>query len=414
MAIRATRVLAEALGTTTGQIRATRVLAEAIGEPAEPEARLVRFMCHVIRKRFAPIDRTVTHSVILTHGVAAVPIDVSVTHTVELSHIAAPWINELLTQTVVLSHVAEAIVPRIEHTVVLTHGVVDGLGRDVEASHMVVLTGEAKSQFTSAAVTHTVVLTGEAHENTLFPSVEQTVVLSQQLDMFIFNPNGTDETVTHTVILTHKLVAEVHNEDATHTILLTATAEADLVRDVTHTVILSHTADRRMIRPTDVTHTVVLTQSILIESDSIDTCLYDPQVGTGSSIIPRLPPNLNKRTSMTLTSSTSSITLRAPEFGDREQVAPDRVVRETQGGQLEVSADVDWNVSTKVLISIIDIAEEQTQEYLTFIQNSAGEEITVEDWFAVERKAIMLSTGEAVTRTASDSNDITIELLVTQ
>jgi len=75
-----------------------------------------------------------------------------------------------------------------------------------------------------------------------------------------------------------------------------------------------------------------------------------------------------------------SVTLRAPNFGNKDRLSFNRVLRETRGGTLIVFADPMWpRIQTQVL-NFSGLRSDQARQLLTFLEAHLGEEVGVYDW----------------------------------
>jgi hypothetical protein len=78
--------------------------------------------------------------------------------------------------------------------------------------------------------------------------------------------------------------------------------------------------------------------------------------------------------------TTDSVTLRAPNFGNKDRLGFNRVLRETRGGTLIVFADPIWPKIQTLVLNFSGLTSDQTQQLLAFLDAHLGEEVGVYDW----------------------------------
>lgn len=77
---------------------------------------------------------------------------------------------------------------------------------------------------------------------------------------------------------------------------------------------------------------------------------------------------------------TDSVTLRAPNFGNKDRLGFNRVLRETRGGTLIVFADPMWPKIQTLVLNFSGLSGDQAQQLLAFLDAHLGEEVGVYDW----------------------------------
>ena len=77
---------------------------------------------------------------------------------------------------------------------------------------------------------------------------------------------------------------------------------------------------------------------------------------------------------------TDSVTLRAPNLGNKDRLSFNRIVRETRGGTLIVFADPIWPKLETLVLSFSGLSSTQSQQLLAFLETHLGEEIGLLDW----------------------------------
>lgn len=120
--------------------------------------------------------------------------------------------------------------------------------------------------------------------------------------------------------------------------------------------------------------------------------LYQYRPFVGSTVTGSTPPPLTLSGPMTgITApfqlvypasgvATDSVTLRAPEFGNKDRLSFNRVLRETRGGTLVVFADPMWPKIQTLVLNFVGLRQNEAQDLLTFFDDYLGLEIGLIDW----------------------------------
>ncbi|MDD5708292.1 MAG: hypothetical protein PHR35_20430 [Kiritimatiellae bacterium] len=118
---------------------------------------------------------------------------------------------------------------------------------------------------------------------------------------------------------------------------------------------------------------------------------YYPFVGFGSPTEPDAPPTALVGPMDGITAPfqlvypatgevTDSVTLRAPNLGNVDRLAFNRVHRETRGGTLVVFADPIWPKTQTLVLSFSGMTRSEAQDFLEFMADHFGQEIGLIDW----------------------------------
>ena len=118
---------------------------------------------------------------------------------------------------------------------------------------------------------------------------------------------------------------------------------------------------------------------------------YHPFVGDGAPGAPTPPPLEleGPRPGVTVPfqlvypasgTVTDSVTLRAPNFGNKDRLGFNRILRETRGGTLVVFADPMWPKIQTLVVNFSGLTSDQAQQLLAFLETHLGEEVGVYDW----------------------------------
>ncbi len=160
-----------------------------------------------------------------------------------------------------------------------------------------------------------------------------------------------------------------------------------------------------------------------ISANSGDDCditqHYSPLSGGGASLIPSAPLTLVKHPDVFFffpndqkCSPTESLTLRTPNFGDRDRNQLNRINRESRGGSLTIFRDPKWPTQKSLVMDFSAIKDSEVDALLLFLENTLGQSVGFRDWQGREWTGIIVTPDAAVTRTGTDRNDIALELEV--
>lgn len=141
---------------------------------------------------------------------------------------------------------------------------------------------------------------------------------------------------------------------------------------------------------------------------------YCPQVGSTTSInapappptsLAALTPGVTARFQLCYpaVSPTDILSLRAPEFGNKDRLQFTRIKRESRGGTLKVYARSSWPKQQVQVIQISGLAAAQAQSVLAFMENHLGVEIGIMDWEARYWKGVITTPNEPAVADGRDS-----------
>jgi len=181
---------------------------------------------------------------------------------------------------------------------------------------------------------------------------------------------------------------------AIHTLAITDSAVVVASKVVNDTLTLTDAATFNVFRATLVViDTLVLDQSVAVIGGISSSTLYQyhPFVGVGAVGNPT-PPSAMLSGPMSGIEApfqlvypaegtvTDSVTLRAPELGNKDRLGFNRVIRETRGGTLVVFADPMWPKIQTLALSFIGLRRSEAQDLLDFFDDYLGLEIGMIDW----------------------------------
>jgi len=147
---------------------------------------------------------------------------------------------------------------------------------------------------------------------------------------------------------------------------------------------------------------------------------YHPFVGDGAPGAPTPPPLVLEGPRPGVTAPfqlvypaegtvADSVTLRAPNLGNRDRLSFNRVLRETRGGTLIVFADPMWPKIQTLVFTFSGLSNDQTQQLLAFLDAHLGEEVGVYDWEHRYWKGVITTPSEPVVQDGRDTFSASLE-----
>ena len=106
---------------------------------------------------------------------------------------------------------------------------------------------------------------------------------------------------------------------------------------------------------------------------------------------------------------TDSVTLRAPNLGNKDRLSFNRIVRETRGGTLIVFADPIWPKLETLVLSFSGLSATQSQQLLAFLETHLGEEIGLLDWEGRCWQGVIMTPTNPVVQDTRDCYSVSLE-----
>ena len=209
--------------------------------------------------------------------------------------------------------------------------------------------------------------------------------------------------------------------DAGNWLVLAHTAAADRCKPAGSALELTAEAMAARVGPRGADSALNLRQSAtyyLVSSGILQR--YHPFVGEGASESPAPPPLEleGPRPGVTVPFQlvypasglvTDSVTLRAPNFGNKDRLGFNRVLRETRGGTLIVFADPIWPKIQTLVVNFSGLTSDQAQQLLAFLEAHLGEEVGVYDWEHRYWTGVITTPTEPVVQDGRDSFSASFE-----
>ena len=203
---------------------------------------------------------------------------------------------------------------------------------------------------------------------------------------------------------------------------LTQIVKAGPGETIEHDLNLTHQVICMGIFTIEIEHALGLQQSATIysESDKRFTKQYHPFLGFGATGNPTPPTSILSGTNPTVTAPfqfvwpstgtvTDWVTLRAPEFGNKDKLTFNRVNRETRGGSLVVYANTMWPKTQTLALTFTGLRQTEVQDLLSFLGDHLGLEIGLIDWETRYWKGVITTTTNPVTEDSFDNYTVNLE-----
>ena len=104
-----------------------------------------------------------------------------------------------------------------------------------------------------------------------------------------------------------------------------------------------------------------------------------------------------------------SVTLRAPNLGNKDRLSFNRILRETRGGTLVVFADPIWPKVETLVLTFSGLRTAQARQLLAFLETHLGEEIGLLDWEGRAWKGVVTMPTEPVVQDSRNSFSASLE-----
>jgi hypothetical protein len=222
-------------------------------------------------------------------------------------------------------------------------------------------------------------------------AVQQSISLGQSASVVKVKPNAINVSAESVL----ELLGEVRPNrtgEVGHWLAFTQTATVDKCKPARSALELAAEAAAVWTGPRDADSALNLRQSAtyyLVSAGVLQR--YHPFVGTGELEALAAPPSTLESPRPGITAPfqlvypssgpvTDSVTLRAPNFGNKDRLGFNRVLRETRGGTLIVFADPMWPKIQTLVLNFSGLTSDQAQALLTFLDAHLGEEVGVYDW----------------------------------
>ncbi len=263
-------------------------------------------------------------------------------------------------------------------------------------------------------------------------TASSAITFSQSNNRQRVKASGISLTASHTLTFTQRAIFPIVLT-AGNSITFTHSNDSNVGKSGQNTITFTQAVSMNMVRGLTASNTLSLVHSftflhirsgVPISPNLGDDCditqHYAPLSGGGSSLVRSVPPPLSKHNdvffyfpSTAKCDPTESLTLRTPNFGDRDRNQSNRINRESRGGALTVFRDPKWPSQRTLVMDFSVIKDSEVDALLAFLENTLGQVVGFRDWQGRQWTGIIVTPDAAVTRTGPDRNDIALELEVT-
>jgi len=422
MAIRVTQQYVDVFGETSGNLSCGRQYVEVLGEAAagDIEESASSTISFVSTATSEPLPQSVAQDLGISDAAAyAMTIAASASSTMNLTQqilkTAEVSVNDnmTLTQNVInFNFVADRVTP--ENTIVFTQVAAAGGFKTVEqdlgltqsvdvrgpilqiVNHRIFLTDLARNTCHNLRVTQTLAIVDDARVPLPTQHVTDTMNLSDNAYMSF---------IAQTMNLTQTAVGGRSPGVQTQTITFT------------QVVVPNGTLRRTIAQDLGIDHALTY-----FEDSPCNRKNYTPFIGEGSANTP--PATLTSPQYSTSPGSTSdrfllyypargarstTVSIRAPQFGNRDRNAYTRVNRETRGGQLIVYADPTWPQVRTMAVTITGLTKTEVDEVQSLFYNHLGQLIGITDWEGYEWEGVVIDPEQPAVQDGKERWTITFQ-----
>ena len=262
-------------------------------------------------------------------------------------------------------------------------------------------------------------------------TASSAIIFSQINNRVRIKASGISLTASDTLTFTQRAIFPVVLT-AGNSITFTHSNASNVGKSGQNTITFTQAVSMNVIRGLTASNTLSLGQSFtflherngvpispIVGDDCDITQHYAPLSGGGSSLVRSLPPALSKHNDVFFYSPstakcnpTESLTLRTPNFGDRDRNQSNRINRESRGGALTIFRDPKWPSQRTLVMDFSAIKDSEVDALLLFLENTLGQIVGFRDWQGRQWTGVIVTPDAAVTRTGPDRNDIALELEV--
>jgi hypothetical protein len=165
---------------------------------------------------------------------------------------------------------------------------------------------------------------------------------------------------------------------------------------------ISHSVQVTAAYAVNPTHTDVVDHAVTFYIDDGTSCPYNDFQAFGTLGEKPFTAQGSTLTFTNITGTDDLVVLRNPELDDRDRVGFTRINRESQGGELQVYRDPTWPLINTVQGTVIGLKKQDVDDWLSFMEEHLGEEISMADWHGRYWRGIITNPGEPVVEDTRD------------
>lgn len=262
-------------------------------------------------------------------------------------------------------------------------------------------------------------------------TASDTLTLTQTNNRVHALASGTALTASDTLVLIQRAIFPIEL-DTSDGIFFTQSADGVPGKSGTQTFDLEQSVILNQVRSLTASDVIEFRHSFvytllrdgIIQSQSSDCKAensYSPaQGGDGRPPIRELPPSLDRFNDVLFyfpliggtCNPDTTLTLRTPNFGDRDRNQYNRIKRESRGGSLRVFRDPKWPQQRTLVLDFSGLKDDEIGKLILFLTVSIGQKVGLRDWRGEIWFGVIINPNTPVVRTGTNRNDVTIEMEV--
>ena len=270
---------------------------------------------------------------------------------------------------------------------------------------------------------NTITIVGTAElAHTLTRSAANALAVSQTASSG--QPHEISETDTLSLGQTASRSGEYHKPDEGSALSPSQSASGIVVRVLlaeSTLGIIQSAGDPVFTRQLGAANEVAVYQGFAVEFSRQSISQYDPSIGANSDPDAPEPPPTAIQGPMagiqvpfqlvypSTGTVTDSVSLRAPDSGNKDRLSFNRVLRETRGGTLIVFADPIWPKVQTLVLSFSGLYRVEAQALLKFLEDHVGQEIGLVDWEHRYWRGVIITPDEPIVEDRFDGFSASFE-----
>ncbi len=261
-------------------------------------------------------------------------------------------------------------------------------------------------------------------------TADDSINFSQTNNRILFKVAAIVLTSSHSLTFSHRAIFPIELT-STNTVLFTDTDTSNAGKNgadeitFVQTIVANHFRSLTASDTLNISHAftwVQLRNNIPILGEDKCSALYEYAPysgGDGTPIVRPVAPVLIKKSDVfffypsgPICDATNSITLRTPNFGDRDRNQYNRINRESRGGSLQIFRDQKWPSQRVLVMDFSGVKDSEIDGILIFLETTLGQKVGFRDWQGRVWMGIITTPDATITKTGNNRNDIAIELEV--
>lgn len=247
-------------------------------------------------------------------------------------------------------------------------------------------------------------------------SASSIIGITHETNAYVALATGISASASSSISFNQRAIPEAIEESVTSILVLSQTATGDAGKPGVSVLSLIGIAVATIDRGITSVSTLGLQQSSTYTLIFGSTrCQYSPFVGDSSDPDAPTPPPAEIDGPMagiqvpfqlvypSIGAVTDSVTLKAPNLGNKDRLAFNRILQETRGGTLIVFADPIWPKIQTLVLTFSGLYRVEAHTLLTFIESYLGKEIGLIDWEHRYWRGIITTPDEPIIEDKFDS-----------